>query len=123
MESNGGKLIVEHTDEHDQGQWFCTAESEIGKDIKTFDIDILIPPQILQTQMSDSKKVLEGENLELYCDVEGNGSADRAWPSHWAIHGPNPGPSRGQSVDPGQRLSRTSNNMEIQRSDFESICP
>ena len=81
MESNGGKLIVEHTDEHDQGQWFCTAESEIGKDIKTFDIDILIPPQILQSQMADSKKVLEGENLELYCDVEGNGLTNCLWPS------------------------------------------
>ena len=76
LESNGGKLIVEHTDEHDQGQWFCTAESEIGKDIKTFDIDILIPPQILQSQMADSKKVLEGDNLELHCDVEGKGSTD-----------------------------------------------
>ena len=30
--------------------------------------------------MADSKKVLEGENLELYCDVEGNGLTD--WPSH-----------------------------------------
>ena len=84
---------MEHTDEHDQGQWFCTAESEIGKDIKTFDIDILIPPQILQSQMADSKKVLEGENLELYCDVEGNGLTNCSWPSYWFIHGPNQGSS------------------------------
>jgi len=32
--------------------------------------------------MADSKKVLEGENLELYCDVEGNGLTDGF------IHGP-----------------------------------
>ena len=78
---SGATLTIEHTGEEDQGQWFCIADSPIGKDMKTFSIDIIKPPRITTHQPDDEQKttVLEGAPLQLYCEVEGSPMPDIVW--------------------------------------------
>ena len=81
IEDQGAKLTIEHTGEEDQGEWFCVADSVIGKDMKTFSIDIIKPPRITTHQPDDQQKttVLEGSPLELFCEVEGAPAPDIIW--------------------------------------------
>ena len=81
IEENGAKLTIENTGENDQGDWFCVADSVIGKDMKTFTIDIIKPPKITTYQRETERKtsVLEGAPLELFCEVEGSPKPDIVW--------------------------------------------
>ena len=64
------------------------AESIIGEDIKTFHLDLLIPPKILTQRKNETRQVIEGHSLSLDCNVEGSPKPEIIWKFNGKIMDP-----------------------------------
>ncbi|XP_068231428.1 hemicentin-1-like [Palaemon carinicauda] len=74
----GRSLLVSGAVVSDSGTYTCLAENEGGSDSVDFNVTVLVPPKILQdTETFHSS--LEGENVTLRCEVEGDPPPAIVW--------------------------------------------
>ncbi|XP_069163060.1 hemicentin-1 isoform X2 [Procambarus clarkii] len=75
---DGRRLLVSGAVVADSGTYTCTAENKGGKDSASYDVVVLAPPMIVQNTDTFYSTV-EGEEVILQCEVEGDPSPAVVW--------------------------------------------
>ncbi|XP_039591708.1 hemicentin-1 isoform X2 [Polypterus senegalus] len=70
---SGGRLLrLMHATIEDAGRYTCIASNSAGENKKNFDLDILIPPSIIEDETQQDVKVKEKHSITLTCEVSGH---------------------------------------------------
>uniref|UniRef100_A0A3B4E5X1 Hemicentin 1 n=1 Tax=Pygocentrus nattereri TaxID=42514 RepID=A0A3B4E5X1_PYGNA len=77
--SGGRSLRLMHATVEDAGRYTCIVTNAAGEDRKNFDLDVLVPPSILNEGVLQDVKVKEGQNVTLTCEVTGNPVPEITW--------------------------------------------
>ncbi|XP_053737549.1 hemicentin-1 isoform X1 [Synchiropus splendidus] len=77
--SGGRSLRLMHAAVEDAGRYTCVVWNAAGEERKNFDLNILVPPNIVGEGTVMDTKVKEKHNLTLNCDVSGNPVPDIIW--------------------------------------------
>uniref|UniRef100_A0A0R3RPN4 Hemicentin-1-like n=1 Tax=Elaeophora elaphi TaxID=1147741 RepID=A0A0R3RPN4_9BILA len=63
----------------DAGSYKCVARNPAGDSAKTFQVEIIVPPNVNQSTYKNKVMVLENEHIELGCPISGVPEPDIAW--------------------------------------------
>ncbi|XP_066533975.1 hemicentin-1 [Hoplias malabaricus] len=77
--SGGRSLRLMHTAVDDAGRYTCIVSNAAGEDRKNFDLDVLVPPSILNQGGLQDVRVKEGQNVTLTCEATGNPVPEISW--------------------------------------------
>ncbi|KAK2835266.1 hypothetical protein Q5P01_015750 [Channa striata] len=77
--ARGRSLRLMHAVVEDAGRYTCVVSNSAGEDRKTFDLDILVPPSIVDGGTVVDTKVKERHNITLTCEVSGNPVPEIRW--------------------------------------------
>ncbi|XP_061680955.1 hemicentin-1 isoform X2 [Syngnathoides biaculeatus] len=77
--SGGRSLRLMHAGVEDAGRYTCIASNNAGEEKKDFDLDVLVPPSILQEGSVTDTKVKERHNITLSCEASGNPIPEIIW--------------------------------------------
>ncbi|XP_076872442.1 hemicentin-1 isoform X2 [Brachyhypopomus gauderio] len=77
--SGGRSLRLMHAMVEDAGRYTCVVSNSAGEDRKNFDLDVLVPPNILNGGGVQDVRVKEGQNSTLTCEVTGNPVPEVTW--------------------------------------------
>ena len=72
-------MLLENAQTAVAGEWSCKATSVLGSAIKTFEVDVLVPPHIVTQRRQAAKTVIEGASVTLECKVEGTPKPNIIW--------------------------------------------
>ncbi|XP_032884067.1 hemicentin-1 isoform X2 [Amblyraja radiata] len=76
---SGGRILrLMHAAEEDSGMYSCVVTNAAGEEIKGFDLDVLVPPSIINDKMEDVK-IKENRSITLTCEVSGNPVPQIRW--------------------------------------------
>ncbi|XP_049335709.1 hemicentin-1 isoform X1 [Astyanax mexicanus] len=77
--SGGRSLRLMHAAVEDAGRFTCIVSNSAGEDRKNFDLDVLVPPSIVNKGGVQDVKVKEGQNITLTCEATGNPVPEITW--------------------------------------------
>ncbi|KAI5614770.1 hemicentin-1 isoform X1 [Silurus asotus] len=77
--SGGRSLRLMHATADDAGRYTCIVSNTAGEDRKNFDLDVLVPPSIVNEGGIQDVRVKEGQNITLVCEVTGNPVPEITW--------------------------------------------
>ncbi|KAK2908097.1 hemicentin-1 isoform X2 [Channa argus] len=77
--SGGRSLRLMHAVVEDAGRYTCVVSNSAGEDRKDFDLDILVPPSIVDEGTLVDAKVKEKHNITLTCEASGNPVPEIKW--------------------------------------------
>ncbi|XP_053542916.1 hemicentin-1 isoform X1 [Ictalurus punctatus] len=77
--SGGRSLRLMHAAAEDAGRYTCIVSNTAGEDRKNFDLDVLVPPSIVNDGGLQDVRVKEGQNITLTCEVTGNPVPEITW--------------------------------------------
>ncbi|XP_062857960.1 hemicentin-1 [Trichomycterus rosablanca] len=77
--SGGRSLRLTHASVEDAGRYTCVVSNVAGEDRKNFDLDVLVPPSIVNEGGMQDVKVKEGQNITLTCEVTGHPVPEITW--------------------------------------------
>ncbi|KAK3506808.1 hypothetical protein QTP70_028372 [Hemibagrus guttatus] len=76
---SGRSLRLMHTAAEDAGRYTCIVSNAAGEDRKNFDLDVLVPPSIVNQGGIQDVRVKDGQNITLTCEVTGNPVPEITW--------------------------------------------
>ncbi|XP_061539337.1 LOW QUALITY PROTEIN: hemicentin-1 [Phycodurus eques] len=77
--SGGRNLRLMHAVVEDAGRYTCIASNSAGEEKKNFDLDVLVPPSIVEQGSVTDTKVKERHNITLTCEASGNPIPEITW--------------------------------------------
>ncbi|KAG7230562.1 hypothetical protein INR49_025278 [Caranx melampygus] len=77
--SGGRSLRLMHAAVEDAGRYTCIVSNSAGEERKNFDIDVLVPPSIVNEGTMVDTKVKEKHNITLTCEASGNPVPEIKW--------------------------------------------
>ncbi|XP_028259472.1 hemicentin-1 [Parambassis ranga] len=77
--SGGRSLRLMHAAIEDAGRYTCIVSNSAGEERKNFDLDILVPPSIVEEGTVVDTKVKEKHNITLTCEASGNPVPEIKW--------------------------------------------
>ncbi|XP_044055859.1 hemicentin-1 isoform X2 [Siniperca chuatsi] len=77
--SGGRSLRLMHAAVEDAGRYTCIVSNSAGEERKNFDLDILVPPNIVDEGTVWDTKVKEKHNITLTCEASGNPVPEIKW--------------------------------------------
>ncbi|XP_047673954.1 hemicentin-1 isoform X2 [Tachysurus fulvidraco] len=77
--SGGRSLRLMHAAAEDAGRYTCIVSNAAGEDRKNFDLDVLVPPNIVNQGGIQDVRVKEQQNITLTCEVTGNPVPEITW--------------------------------------------
>ncbi|XP_041648005.1 hemicentin-1 [Cheilinus undulatus] len=77
--SGGRSLRLMHAAVEDAGRYTCIVSNIAGEERKNFDLDILVPPSIVDEGTVLDTKVKEKHNITLTCEASGNPVPEIKW--------------------------------------------
>ncbi|KAF1385466.1 hypothetical protein PFLUV_G00108060 [Perca fluviatilis] len=77
--SGGRSLRLMHAAVEDAGRYTCIVSNSAGEERKNFDLDILVPPSIVDEGTVVDTKVKEQHNITLTCEASGNPVPEIKW--------------------------------------------
>ncbi|XP_029988074.1 hemicentin-1 [Sphaeramia orbicularis] len=77
--SGGRSLRLMHAAVEDAGRYTCIVSNSAGEERKNFDLDILVPPSIVDEGTVMDTKVKEKHNITLSCEASGNPVPEIKW--------------------------------------------
>ncbi|XP_074490966.1 hemicentin-1 isoform X1 [Sebastes fasciatus] len=77
--SGGRSLRLMHAAVEDAGRYTCIVSNSAGEERKNFDLDILVPPSIVDEGSMVDTKVKEKHNITLTCEASGNPVPEIKW--------------------------------------------
>uniref|UniRef100_A0A3B4Z1V9 Hemicentin-1 n=1 Tax=Stegastes partitus TaxID=144197 RepID=A0A3B4Z1V9_9TELE len=77
--SGGRSLRLMHAAVEDSGRYTCIVSNSAGEERKNFDLDILVPPSIVEEGTVVDTKVKEKHNITLTCEASGNPVPEIKW--------------------------------------------
>uniref|UniRef100_UPI0035900F1F hemicentin-1 n=1 Tax=Myxine glutinosa TaxID=7769 RepID=UPI0035900F1F len=76
----GGRILhFWHSKAHDAGRYTCVASNQAGSTEKHFNLEVLIPPTIRDSEQVMTFRVREGERFDMTCDAQGHPSPTIYW--------------------------------------------
>ncbi|XP_051581270.1 hemicentin-1-like isoform X1 [Myxocyprinus asiaticus] len=100
--SGGRGLRLMHAASEDAGRYTCIVSNSAGEERKNFDLNVLVPPSIVNEGTVEDVKVKERQNVILACEVTGNPVPEVTWLKD------------GQPLARGARLQLMSNSHFLQ---------
>uniref|UniRef100_A0A3Q3KQE9 B-cell receptor CD22 n=1 Tax=Mastacembelus armatus TaxID=205130 RepID=A0A3Q3KQE9_9TELE len=84
------QLLFSSIQSSDSGEYYCTAENDLGTSTKNMLIDVKYPPRLLSVSVSPSAEIVEGSSVTLTCSSDANPAAKYTWykENQKLIHGP-----------------------------------
>ncbi|XP_026159975.1 hemicentin-1-like [Mastacembelus armatus] len=84
------QLLFSSIQSSDSGEYYCTAENDLGTSTKNMLIDVKYPPKLLSVSVSPSAEIVEGSSVTLTCSSDANPAAKYTWykENQTLIHGP-----------------------------------
>uniref|UniRef100_A0A4W3JWV4 Hemicentin 1 n=1 Tax=Callorhinchus milii TaxID=7868 RepID=A0A4W3JWV4_CALMI len=77
---SGGRILrLMHTEVEDAGRYFCVVTNAAGEERKTFDLDVLVPPSMVNEGTLEDVKVKESLSVTLSCEVSGKPIPNITW--------------------------------------------
>ncbi|XP_067355334.1 sialoadhesin-like isoform X4 [Channa argus] len=78
--SKGPQLVFSSIQSSDSGQYYCTAENDLGRRTSedTF-INVKYPPKLPSVSVSPSAEIVEGSSVTLTCSSDANPAANYTW--------------------------------------------
>ncbi|XP_041789826.1 hemicentin-1-like [Chelmon rostratus] len=74
------QLVFMSIQSSDAGQYFCTAENELGrKQSEDFFVDVKYAPKLPSVSVSPSGEIVEGSSVTLTCSSDANPAANYTW--------------------------------------------
>ncbi|RXN06313.1 hemicentin-1 [Labeo rohita] len=77
--SGGRGLRLMHAASEDVGRYTCIVSNSAGEERKNFDLNVLVPPSIVNEGTVEDVKVKERQNIILACEVTGNPVPEITW--------------------------------------------
>ncbi|ROL43461.1 Hemicentin-1, partial [Anabarilius grahami] len=77
--SGGRGLRLMHAASEDAGRYTCIVSNSAGEERKNFDLNVLVPPSIVNEGTVEDVKVKERQNIILACEVTGNPVPEITW--------------------------------------------
>ncbi|XP_070817740.1 hemicentin-1 [Chaetodon trifascialis] len=77
--SGGRSLRLMHAAVEDAGRYTCIVSNSAGEERKNFDLDVLVPPSIVDEGTVVDTKVREKHNVTLTCEASGNPVPEIKW--------------------------------------------
>ncbi|GAA6099393.1 hemicentin-1 isoform X2 [Tachysurus ichikawai] len=77
--SGGRSLRLMHAAAEDAGRYTCIVSNAAGEDRRNFDLDVLVPPNIVNQGGIQDVRVKEQQNITLTCEVTGNPVPEITW--------------------------------------------
>ena len=75
----GTNLVIPVTSSAMTGDWTCEAKSSVGDAVKTYNLDILLPPTIQTQKKNMVKEIVETGDIVLDCIVDGEPKPTITW--------------------------------------------
>uniref|UniRef100_A0A3Q3RN66 B-cell receptor CD22 n=1 Tax=Mastacembelus armatus TaxID=205130 RepID=A0A3Q3RN66_9TELE len=84
------QLLFSSIQSSDSGEYYCTAENDLGTSTKSMLIDVKYPPKLLSVSVSPSAEIVEGSSVTLTCSSDANPAANYTWykENQTLLHGP-----------------------------------
>ncbi|XP_078022591.1 sialoadhesin-like isoform X1 [Epinephelus lanceolatus] len=74
------QLIFSSIQSSDSGQYYCTAENELGRRTSNdFTMDVKYAPRVPSVSVNPSGKIMEGSSVTLTCSSDANPAAKKTW--------------------------------------------
>ncbi|XP_060056373.1 hemicentin-2 isoform X2 [Erinaceus europaeus] len=77
--SRGGRLMLSRLQPSQAGTYTCVAENTQAEARKNFVVTMLVPPRIWSSGSTQEHSVLEGQEVRLDCQVDGQPPPDVSW--------------------------------------------
>ncbi|XP_049428399.1 sialoadhesin-like [Epinephelus fuscoguttatus] len=78
--SEGSQLVFSSIQSSDSGQYYCTAENELGRRTSNdFTMDVKYAPRVPSVSVNPSGKIMEGSSVTLTCSSDANPAAKKTW--------------------------------------------
>ncbi|XP_078022887.1 sialoadhesin-like [Epinephelus lanceolatus] len=78
--SEGPQLVFSSIQSSDSGQYYCTAENELGRRTSNdFTMNVKYTPRVPSVSVSPSGKIMEGSSVTLTCSSDANPAAKYTW--------------------------------------------
>ncbi|XP_067893515.1 hemicentin-1 isoform X1 [Heterodontus francisci] len=77
---SGGRILrLMHPAVEDSGRYTCVVTNAAGEESKSFDLDVLAPPSIVNEEKMEDVKIKENHSITLTCEVSGNPVPQIRW--------------------------------------------
>ncbi|XP_078022751.1 hemicentin-1-like [Epinephelus lanceolatus] len=78
--SEGPQLVFSSIQSSDSGQYYCTAENELGRRTSNdFTMNVKYAPRVPSVSVNPSGKIMEGSSVTLTCSSDANPAAKKTW--------------------------------------------
>ncbi|XP_039667675.1 B-cell receptor CD22-like [Perca fluviatilis] len=77
--SENTPLVFSSIQSSDSGQYYCTAENELGRTSRSISIDVKYGPKLPSVSVSPSAEIVEGSSVNLTCSSDANPAANYTW--------------------------------------------
>uniref|UniRef100_A0A8D0AEN6 B-cell receptor CD22 n=1 Tax=Sander lucioperca TaxID=283035 RepID=A0A8D0AEN6_SANLU len=125
--SENTPLVFRSIQSSDSGEYYCTAENELGRRTsRSISIDVKYGPKLPSVSVSPSAEIVEGSSVTLTCSSDANPAAKYTWyKENLYFRPPREGPqlvfSSIQSSDSGQYYCTAENELGTKTSQYKSI--
>ncbi|XP_054482761.1 B-cell receptor CD22-like isoform X2 [Anoplopoma fimbria] len=73
------QLVFSSIQSSDSGQYYCTAENQLGTKTSEYIINVTYPPKLPSVLVSPSDEIVEGSSVTLTCSSDANPAANYTW--------------------------------------------
>ncbi|CAK6982784.1 sialoadhesin-like, partial [Scomber scombrus] len=73
------QLVFSSIQSSDSGEYYCTAENQLGKNTSEYIIDVKYAPKLPSVSVSPSAEIVEGSSVTLTCSSDANPAANYTW--------------------------------------------
>uniref|UniRef100_A0A8C4H831 B-cell receptor CD22 n=1 Tax=Dicentrarchus labrax TaxID=13489 RepID=A0A8C4H831_DICLA len=73
------QLVFRSIQPSDSGEYYCTAENELGRTSNYTSINVKYPPRVPSVSVRPSGEIVEGSSVNLTCSSDANPAANYTW--------------------------------------------
>ncbi|XP_053181601.1 B-cell receptor CD22-like [Scomber japonicus] len=73
------QLVFISIQSSDSGEYYCTAENQLGKKTSKYIVDVKYAPKLPSVSLSPSAEIVEGSSVNLTCSSDANPAANYTW--------------------------------------------